>query len=248
MKITKPYKEFKIVAHRGLPNTYPENTMVGYKAALMHHIDMLEIDIHLTKDNQLVIIHDDKLDRTSNGKGLITNYTLEELKSFDFGSYKDISYQDETIPTLEEVLQTAKHFSKQLLIEIKKPNQYPNIEKILLETLKRHNIPEHRVIIQSFDIESIERLYKINCPYELGVLCSKKKYWYKRPDFAKIAQYATYANPNYMLVTKQFIKEAHKVGLKVLPYTVNKNKVAQKMINYGVDGLITDVPFDIFKL
>ena len=85
MKIQKPNTSFQIVAHRGLSQKYPENTVEGFKAALMQHIDMLEIDVHFTKDKQLVVIHDDSIDRTSNQKGKVKDFTLEELKQFDFG-------------------------------------------------------------------------------------------------------------------------------------------------------------------
>lgn len=85
MKIARPNQTIQIVAHRGLPEDYPENTLIAYKHALMLHIDMLEIDVHYTKDKQLVIIHDDTIDRTSNGKGKVKDYTLEELREFDFG-------------------------------------------------------------------------------------------------------------------------------------------------------------------
>ena len=86
MKIQKPNTSFQIVAHRGLSQKYPENTLEGFKAALMQHIDMLEIDVHFTKDKQLVVIHDDSIDRTSNQKGKVKDFTLEELKQFDFES------------------------------------------------------------------------------------------------------------------------------------------------------------------
>lgn len=70
----------QIVSHRGLPNAFPENTMAGYRKVMELNVDMLEIDVHLTKDQQLVVIHDETIDRTSNGKGRIANYTLPELK------------------------------------------------------------------------------------------------------------------------------------------------------------------------
>ena len=91
MKIARPNHSFQIVAHRGLPEDYPENTLIAYKHALMLHIDMLEIDVHYTKDKQLVVIHDDTIDRTSNGKGKVIDYTLDELREFDFGAYRGIS-------------------------------------------------------------------------------------------------------------------------------------------------------------
>ncbi|MDU4601629.1 MAG: glycerophosphodiester phosphodiesterase family protein, partial [Staphylococcus warneri] len=94
-------QSYQLIAHRGLPQDYPENTLIGYQHALALPIDMLEIDLHFTKDKQLVVIHDDTIDRTSNGKGKVKDYTLEELKKFDFGSYHDKRFKDEQIPTFD---------------------------------------------------------------------------------------------------------------------------------------------------
>ncbi|MCE3398301.1 glycerophosphodiester phosphodiesterase, partial [Staphylococcus aureus] len=94
----------------------------------------------------------------------------------------------------------------------------------------------------------VKKLANMNLEYELGVLLSKKKYWYKLPDFKDIAKIADYANPNYKLVTKRFMKHAHDEMLKVLPYTVNKPKAAKKLLHYGADGIISDIPEEMFKL
>ena len=153
MKIARPNQSFQIVAHRGLPEDYPENTLIAYKHALMLHIDMLEIDVHYTKDKQLVVIHDDTIDRTSNGKGKVLDYTLDELREFDFGAYRGDKFKGERIPTLDEVLDLVDHFSKRLLLEIKKPSQYPGIEEMIVEKLKERGIPKHKVILQSFDFD-----------------------------------------------------------------------------------------------
>ncbi|MCE3399617.1 glycerophosphodiester phosphodiesterase, partial [Staphylococcus aureus] len=111
----------------------PENTLIAYKHALMLHIDMLEIDVHYTKDKQLVIIHDDTIDRTSNGKGKVKDYTLEELREFDFGVKRGDAFKGERIPTFDEVLDLVNNFSKKLLIEIKTPSQYPGIEEMIVD-------------------------------------------------------------------------------------------------------------------
>ena len=113
MKIARPNQTFQIVAHRGLPEDYPENTLIAYKHALMLHIDMLEIDVHYTKDKQLVIIHDDTIDRTSNGKGKVKDYTLEELREFDFG-VKEVM-RSVNVYLFDEVLDLVNNFSKSYL-------------------------------------------------------------------------------------------------------------------------------------
>ncbi|MGX0909609.1 glycerophosphodiester phosphodiesterase [Staphylococcus caprae] len=248
MKIARPNHSFQIVAHRGLPEDYPENTLIAYKHALMLHIDMLEIDVHYTKDKQLVVIHDDTIDRTSNGKGKVIDYTLDELREFDFGAYRGDKFKGERIPTLDEVLDLVDHFSKTLLLEIKKPSQYPGIEEMIVEKLKERSMPKHKVILQSFDFDCVKKLAEMNLEFELGVLLSKKQYWYKLPNFKEIAKVADYANPNYALVTKRFMKHAHEEMLKVLPYTVNESKAVKKLIDVEVDGVISDIPEDIFKL
>lgn len=248
MKIARPNQSFQIVAHRGLPEDYPENTLIAYKHALMLHIDMLEIDVHYTKDKQLVVIHDDTIDRTSNGKGKVIDYTLDELREFDFGAYRGDKFKGERIPTLDEVLDLVDHFSKTLLLEIKKPSQYPGIEEMIVEKLKERGMPKHKVILQSFDFDCVKKLAEMNLEFELGVLLSKKQYWYKLPNFKEIAKVADYANPNYALVTKRFMKHAHEEMLKVLPYTVNESKAVKKLIDVEVDGVISDIPEDIFKL
>ena len=127
------------------------------------------------------------------------------------------------------------------MIELKSPNLYPGIECKLLAFLEK-KVDATQVVIQSFDIECIEKLNTLGSIYELGVLCSKRKYWYKKPNFSRIAQIASYVNPNYALVTRKFVDEAHHHQLQVLPYTVNKFKTGEKLRQMGVDGLITDDP------
>ncbi|MCO0860902.1 glycerophosphodiester phosphodiesterase family protein [Staphylococcus pasteuri] len=242
MTIERPNQSFKLIAHRGLPKDYPENTLIGYQHALDLPIDMLEIDLHYTKDKKLVVIHDDTIDRTSNGKGKVKDYTLAELRQFDFGSNHDGQPNHIPIPTFDEVLQLHSNSSKTLLIEIKKPSQYPGIETMIVDKLKEYKVPTKKVILQSFDFNSVKKLSDMKIEYELGVLISKKKYWYKLPNFKEIAQVANYVNPNFSLVNKHFMDKAHSEYLKVMPYTVNETKDANHLINLKVDGIITDIP------
>ena len=247
MKLARPNKGFKVIAHRGLSQQYPENTKPAYQAALSQHIDMLEIDLHMTKDGVLVGIHDDTIDRTSNGKGAIKELTLEALRSFNFSRQSDFT-ENVSIMTFDEILTLCKNYSKTLLIEVKKPKNYPNIGEQIIQKLKNHAFPTNRVIIQSFDQTFIQQMAE-TVPYmHYGVLISKRKYWLKQPTFSEIAKYADYVNPNYQLLNKKFIARAHAVGLKIMPYTVNDSQTAKKLIQLGVDGVITDIPDEIFKL
>ncbi|MDN6671336.1 MAG: glycerophosphodiester phosphodiesterase, partial [Staphylococcus equorum] len=104
-----------LVAHRGIATYFPENTMIAFKAALISDIDILEIDIHRTLDNQLVVIHDDSIDRTSNGSGKIKDMTLAALQQFDYGITKDNKFEGETLPTLDEVIKLIQDYPQKLL-------------------------------------------------------------------------------------------------------------------------------------
>lgn len=234
-----------LVAHRGIATYFPENTMIAFKAALVSDIDILEIDIHRTLDNQLVVIHDDSIDRTSNGSGKIKDMTLAALQQFDYGITKDKQFEGETLPTLDEVIKLIQDYPQKLLIELKQPQNYPEIENALIDALNAWNLPKNKVIIQSFNQKSMKTIFDMNEGYELGVLISKKKYWYKLPPFKNIAAYANYVNPNYALVTEKFLKSAHQYRLSVMPYTVNEHEQAKSLQKLGVDGLISDNPNDI---
>ena len=247
MKLNKPFKEFKIVAHRGFSEQFPENTREAYQAALSRHIDMLEIDLHMTQDGALVAIHDETIERTSNSKGDVQSFTLETLRSFDFGSWKKGHSRSE-IMTFDEVLTLCKNYSKTLLIEIKNPNKYTGIEKAVIQKIKNAQFPYHRIIIQSFDMKSVKTFHDLTPYIQTGVLISKRKYWLKQPPFKEITTFADYINPNYKLVNRKFIKRAHLENLKVVPYTVNDMTIAKKLIKVGVDGIITDAPNRLFKL
>lgn len=237
--------QIKVVAHRGLSSKYPENTLIAYKAALQLNIDYLEIDIHKTADNKLVVIHDDSVDRTSNGTGKIKDYTMEKLQQLDYGLWKGESFRGQTILEFKDVLKLVKQYNKKLLIEIKKPEQYPGIEQLLLKQLEEAQVQHSNIVIQSFDMESIKKIYATGVNYKLGVLISAKKYWYRRPNFKKIATFAHFLNPNYKLVTTKFVATAHKYNLKVMPYTVNDKVISAKLIKSNIDGIITDAS-DIF--
>jgi len=111
-------KNIMIVGHRGLRSLYPENTMVSFQAALDLKLDLIEFDVHFTKDKQLVVCHDTTIDRTTNGTGAIRDYTLEELKTFDAGIVKSEKFAGQRIPTLEEVLTLVNNTDYDVLLNV----------------------------------------------------------------------------------------------------------------------------------
>lgn len=173
------FMKTQIVAHRGARKYAPENTLASIrKALLFNEVDVLEIDVHLTKDNQLVIIHDEKIDRTTDGYGYVEDFTLNELQMFDAGSWFDTKFSNETIPSMQEVLNLLNemNFSKTLLIEVKTDHiEYANIEKILLDN-KMLMTAKFNVIFQSFNLKTLERLYQLNHNVELNALVYMPNY------------------------------------------------------------------------
>jgi glycerophosphoryl diester phosphodiesterase len=240
-----------IIAHRGGAKLAPENTLSSFKNAIAIGVDMIEIDVHLSKDSEIIVIHDNTLDRTTNGTGEIKDLTLDEIKKYDAGSWFSENFENERVPTLAETLQTINGQCK-LLIEIKDGDErYPGLEKKIVETVKEHNA-EPWVVVQSFNKNSILRIKEMypdlityyllgkgfNDFYaEVSDQISKGKRFEKKFDGVA---------PNYKVLDKNKVDLLHKVGFGIFTYTVNKKEDMQKVIEFGVDGIITDSP-DIVK-
>ena len=126
--------------HRGNPDEFPENTLASFRSAIELGVDLIECDVHLSEDGGLAVIHDHLLDRTTDGSGLVRDYTMAELKRFDAGSWKDPRFKGERIPSLDELLTVAKG-RVGVAIEIKSlPVVYPGLEPVLVATLKEHHL------------------------------------------------------------------------------------------------------------
>lgn len=230
------------VAHRGVPSLMPENTMSSFKHAIAMNIDVLEIDLHLSSDGELVVIHDHTLDRTSNHRGKVGDFTFDELQQVDVGVWKGSTYEGERIPRFKDVLNLIKRTNLKLLIEIKKPHLYPQIEEKVLNEISESRIDESQCIIQSFDLNCVKKLYTLNRNIELGILLRKKDRFIFKRRIKSFSQYVHYVNPHYKNVNPRLIRNVHKENMKILPYTVNDEKAMRSLIKIGVDGIITDYP------
>ncbi|MCG7338440.1 glycerophosphodiester phosphodiesterase [Staphylococcus sp. ACRSN] len=236
-------KNIKLVAHRGLSDEFPENTLIAFKAALnSEFVDFLEIDLHKTIDDQLVVIHDSTIDRTANGSAKVKTNTLGELQQYDYGYWKGIKYANQKLLILDDVLALIAQSSKSLMIEVKQPHRYLDIENILINKLKKSEFPNEKIAIQSFNQKFIKTLYDMGVPFQLGVLIDRKKHWYKKPRFKKISRYASFVNAHHSVISKHFVKKAHHHHLKVYAYTVNDTKKVDKLLSYGLDGIVSDNP------
>ncbi len=162
----------KLFAHRGVSGEAPENTLAAFKAAAESGAHGIELDVQLTKDGQIVVIHDETIDRTTNGTGYVKDMAWEQLRTYDAGSWFHPSFQGESIPSLEEVLDvvTAHHDSMIINIELKNDQiDYPQLEEKVLELLNEKGMIE-QTIISSFNPESLKRVRELDPDIETGFL------------------------------------------------------------------------------
>ncbi|WP_079505567.1 glycerophosphodiester phosphodiesterase [Mesobacillus jeotgali] len=240
---TGELRQFDTVAHRGAAGYAPENTIAAFDKGLDMKADYIEIDVQRSKDGELVVIHDTTVDRTTDGTGKVGDLTLQELRSLDAGSFKGEQFAGEKIPTFEEVLDRY-HGKIGILIELKAPELYPGIEEAVADALKERNLdkPQNdKIIIQSFNFESMQKMDSLLPKVPIGVLTSSKLH---TTDAAllEFAKYADLFNPSYGLVSKELVEKVHNLGMEIQSWTVRSPEAAQFLIDMKVDGIITDYP------
>ena len=245
--------DIKIIAHRGGSNLAPENTMAAFQNALNLGVDMIEIDIEQTFDSVVVVIHDTKVDRTTNGKGKVDSLTYSYIKTLDAGSWYDSRFKGEKISTLEEVLQ-AVNGKATVLIEIKSGDElYPGIEKRTVEAIQRFNAHSW-TIVQSFNKKTVERVKildnKIITYYLLGR--NFKSYYHALQAKNKKNEIQEFLYDgiavHYSMLNAASVDSVKQMGLGVFTWTVDEEEDMTKMIEYGVDGIITDSPDKLIGL
>jgi len=235
----------KIIAHRGASSKYPENTMIAYKQALKDGADGIELDIHLSKDHVPVVIHDETVDRTTDGYGFVKDYSVSDLKKLSAGHWKGWKYRKAEIPTLVEVLEWIKTTHLDLVIEMKN-NLFPykGIEKITLDLIDQYGMME-RTIFSSFNHDGLLTIKKLNSAAETAPLYSKP---IQDPvNYAKSIG-ASGVHPYFRITTQQLVKKLHDNGLKIRPFTVNSPHFMTTLFQWEADAVITDEPAIANKL
>jgi glycerophosphoryl diester phosphodiesterase len=219
-------RTYKIVAHRGASAYEPENTIRAIKRAIELGADMVEVDAHSTSDSELVVIHDPTVDRTTNGKGVVKQMTLQEIRRLDAG-------KDERIPTLREVLELSRN-KIEVMIEAKGIG----IEKLLVELLEAEDLLHH-IVVTSFMTDAIRKTKELNSKISIGQIFS-----WKIPNMAQKALELRVSCmvPQYELVTKEMVKELHERRIALFAWTVNNRRVSERLIELGVDGIVTNKP------
>jgi glycerophosphoryl diester phosphodiesterase len=230
-----------VTAHRGFSGKAPENTLAAFRAAIDAGCDMVELDVHLSRDNQVVVIHDDTLERTTSGRGSVADRTYEELKLLDAGSWFDPRFSGERIPALAEVLLMARN--KILVnIELKKGKNFPyTMEELADRTLREVEIAGmlDQVLFSSFDRAAIDRIREKNPLLPVALITNKP--WAKPEDAGGGKWYPT-LNCRIDILNEGNIRLAHSGGIRIHAWTVNEQEAMKKAIALGVDGIITNHP------
>ena len=242
-----------IIAHRGASGYAPEHTMESYKLAKELGADYLEIDLQMTKDGQLVAMHDSSVDRTTDGEGKVSSLTLEELKKLDAGSwfneqnpdYKEAVFVGETVPSLEEIFEEFGH-GVNYYIETKEPDKNTEMEQKLVSLLETYGFLDRdvkygKIVIQSFSEESLKTIHELEPALPLVKLQNDEEVEEMSFDrFKEISEYAVAVGPPYSTIDEQYVKDASVARLKVYPFTVNNLSEAEKLKKWGVSGVFTN--------
>lgn len=245
-----------VIAHQGGDGVWPGDTLYAFEKAVEIGADVLEMDAHITKDGRIVLMHDEKVDRTTNGTGLIEDLTLDELKQLD-AAYKWSNDDGQTfpyrgqgiqVPTLDELFE--KFPQMRYVVEIKLTEN--PIDKPLCDLIRQYNMQD-KVLIASFHDEAMQNFRK-TCP-EVATSASRGEVTkfvilgkvflsgLVAPGYQSIQPpYDPEDSYNIPIMTKRFIREAHAKNVAVEPWTVDDPELMKKYIQWGVDGIITDRP------
>ncbi|WP_156290862.1 glycerophosphodiester phosphodiesterase [Oceanobacillus salinisoli] len=234
----------KIFAHRGASKYAPENTLPAFELVYQMKADGIETDVQLTKDNVPILIHDEHVKRTTNGRGYVKDLTFAQLKTLDAGSWFSKKYSNTQLPSLKEFLDWAKHKPLYLNIELKNNKiDYKDLEMIVYEMLKEYQLLE-RTTLSTFNPESVKRMKDINRSIGVAFLTSKKN---KHLIYDAKELGANAIHIKYRLLNQLLVDEAHQKKMKVRVYTVNKYPSIKRCFDVGCDGIFTDVPDIAFK-
>ncbi|MEK4923119.1 glycerophosphodiester phosphodiesterase family protein [Cytobacillus sp. FSL R5-0569] len=234
-----PYKNYTKIAHRGDVASAPENTMAAFHSALNNGFDVIELDIHLSKDKKIVVIHDSSVNRTTNGEGLVRNMSVSELQKLNAGGWYSQRFSEEKIPLLQEVLD---EFAGKivLLIEIKPGTETPEIVDQLATLLKQTvnaGVPEKMLQIQSFHIDTLQQFTQRAPDFPIGLVLTApinliQMYTYKTE--------ISFLSIHYTNLTHSFIQQAQHYGYTIYAWTIATPSQFKQMQLLGVDGIISN--------
>ncbi|MEL7832517.1 glycerophosphodiester phosphodiesterase [Fodinibius sp. Rm-B-1B1-1] len=236
--------DFIIIAHRGASASYPENTMIAFRKAVEMNAEMIELDVALSKDGIPVVFHDKRLNKHTNGRGQLSNFTLDELKKLDAGSWFAPQFSDQTIPTLREVLAFASG-TIALNIEIKSEavsdSIVDGIEKKVVQLVQEFDMQNH-VLFSSFNYRALIRFKELAPKIPAALLYSKTQSNRLLPH-QLVERYNVEAfNCHYHQLSRKWMANLNEYQIPTFIYTVNSKRRMQKLIEAGVNGIFTDKP------
>lgn len=252
LKMASIENNFVVIGHRGAAAYFPENTIPSFLGAIELKADMLELDVQLTKDNIPVVFHDTKLDKRSNGRGLVADYTLSELQQLDAGLWFGSQFKGEKIPTLREVLELIK--GRILInIEIKTEavladadyNPETSVEQQVVDMVNELGIKDE-VMVSSFDYRAVKRVKEIDREIYTGLLYDKAQSKGLNPKQLVDLYAADAFNCSARLLSKSWIKLLNENNIPFFVYTINRKRQMRKVINAGAKGIFSDKP-DVLK-
>ena len=226
-----------VIAHRGASGHSPENTLAAFERAVQLGAGFIETDLHLTRDAQFVAIHDATLERTTNGRGAVRDFTLAELRQLDAGMWFDREYMGQRIPTLDEVLEFARKNDVIFYLEVKYDAAWGMHHSLVAALQKAENAA--RTIVISFDQATLAALRRVDASVMMGLLADEPG-----PDYVKDALElgARQMCPQVSLLTPDLVQRAHGADLQVATWTVNDAEAMRRVIDAGVDGIMTNFP------
>ena len=231
----------KIIGHRGACGYAPENTLESIKTAHEMGVDWVELDVMLTRDLTPIIFHDDTLDRTTNGSGNVADKNWEEIRHLEAGSWFSDGFAGARIPTLEETLELLIDLNMGLNLEIKPtPGKEIETAEVALDFLSRVWDDHDRLLISSFSHVSLETAMDMAPDWHRGLLLETE--WI--PNWKEMAEYLAAATINIdgNACTREQVENIIDFGKPILAYTINDPQRARTLLQWGVDGMFTDVP------
>lgn len=229
-----------IVGHRGARGLAPENTLAAFRVAADLKIDGVEFDVQRTADGELIVFHDDGLDRVTNGSGLVYEKTWAEIKALDAGRHFAPQFAGEPVPTLRETLDYLRATDLLLFVELKDPWRFPQMEAGVVALIRELGLQE-RTQIRSFYHAALHVVHHIAPEIALSEL-----WWDRLPEDGEVT-FKT-INAFYPLYTPENIAHIHARGQQVTAWTVNDLDAARELIDAGIDGLTTDYPDRLLTL
>lgn len=238
-------------AHRGAMGHAPENTLAAFRLGVRQGSDLVESDVQRSKDGVLVLMHDTTLTRTTDVEEVfpgrapwrVADFTYEEIRQLDAGSWFSEEYAGERVPTLAQMVELLRPTRAGILMELKAPALYPGIEQQVAEEFARFPgyvgsaVRAERLVVQSFDWASMRRYHDVQPTVPVGLL--------GRPDEAllpELSRWADQVNPSFRTFDADYVQAVQELGMQVHTYTVNEPADMHAVLDRGVDGVITNFP------